>query len=428
MQYSEALAYLYDRLPVFHRIGARAIKPGLDNIEKLCAALEQPHTRFKSIHVGGTNGKGSTSHMLAAIYQTAGYTVGLYTSPHLKSFTERIRLNGQPIPEEDVAQFVTRYQDLIEEVNPSFFEVTVAMAFEYFARQAVDLAVIEVGLGGRLDSTNIIKPVLSVITNIGWDHMDLLGDTLAQIAYEKAGIIKPATPVVVGEKHPETEPVFRRRAEEERTSIYFAQDYYQIDDKGIEGGKRQVKAHSGSEQTFPLAIDLLGHYQVHNLPAVLQSVVLLQQQFPVTTPQLKTALASVTRLTGLKGRWQVLRQSPYVVADTAHNKPGIQSLLAMIDEIPHHQLHLVIGFVQDKDVESVLALLPKQAKYYLCQAHTPRALAAGDLQQKAMGAGLRGQVFPDVNDALAFAIAGASAEDMIVVTGSTYVVAELQAL
>ncbi|GAA4409810.1 folylpolyglutamate synthase/dihydrofolate synthase family protein [Nibrella viscosa] len=432
MQYQEALAYLYDKLPVFHRIGAKAIKPGLANIEKLCAALEQPHTRFKTIHVAGTNGKGSTSHMLAAIYQAAGYRVGLYTSPHLKSFTERIRINGQPIPDEEVAQFVTTFQALIEAVNPSFFEVTVAMAFDYFARKEVDLAIIEVGLGGRLDSTNILQPLLSVITNIGWDHMDLLGDTLDKIATEKAGIIKPQIPVIIGERQPETTAVFLKKAEEEQAPIYFAQDSFLCIDKGILTGKRQVEVlyqslNSESLIALMLTIDLLGQYQLLNLPAVLQSVFLLQQ-FPVSTEQLQNGLASVTRLTGLKGRWQVLRKNPYVVADTAHNKPGFESLLAMIPTIQHRQLHLVIGFVQDKDVESVLALLPTSAKYYLCQANTPRALAVHDLFIKAVAAGLQGQVYPDVNAALASAVAEASAEDLVVVTGSTYVVAELQAL
>ena len=436
MEYAQAVAYLYDRLPVFHRIGAKALKPGLGNTEAFLAALDNPERRFRSIHVAGTNGKGSTSHMLASVYQAAGYRVGLYTSPHLKSFTERIRINGQPIPDADVAQFVTDQQVVIESIEPSFFEVTVAMAFAYFARERVDLAIVEVGLGGRLDSTNVITPMVSVITNIGWDHTDLLGDTLALIAGEKAGIIKPGVPVVVGETQPETRDVFRAVAEAEKSPIQFADAHFAVENKGLRAGYRDVAVRvSGSapHEADVYSLDLTGDYQLKNLLPVLATVAQLQPVLPVSTPALQTGLSTVTESTGLKGRFQWLQQHPVVIADTAHNQPGISALLASIGSLAYRQLHVVMGFVQDKDVVAVLRLLPTDALYYLCTFDSPRAMPVEKLQLAVIEAGLMPnsasfRLFREVNSGLEAALSVAKPDDLLVVTGSTYLVAELTSL
>jgi dihydrofolate synthase/folylpolyglutamate synthase len=425
MQYSEAIDYLYSRLPVFHRIGAKALKPGLGNTLRLCEGLGNPQHQFRSIHVAGTNGKGSSSHMLAAIYQSAGYRVGLYTSPHLKSFTERIRISGVPIAEATVAQFVADHQALIEAIEPSFFEVTVAMAFAHFARQQVDLAIIEVGLGGRLDSTNVITPAVSLITNIGYDHTDILGTTLAEIAGEKGGIIKPGVPVVISETQPETEPIFRRIAKDNRADITFADQQWQVTDAGLLNGQRQIHVTDGGETDCVLALDLIGGYQLKNVAGVLATVGQAAAHWPVTFPQLSSALANVAGLTGLKGRFQQLRDLPRVIVDTAHNQPGLAALFDTIQSLPYQTLHLVVGLVADKDRAAVLAQFPYNARYYFCQAQTPRALPAEQLQQEAAEAGLPGVAFLDVNAALAAALVEAQPDDLIVVTGSNYTIAEL---
>ncbi|WP_020606174.1 bifunctional folylpolyglutamate synthase/dihydrofolate synthase [Spirosoma spitsbergense] len=426
MQYAEALDYLYSRLPVFHRIGPKALKPGLDNTLALCAAMGNPQQQFRSIHVAGTNGKGSTSHMLAAVYQSAGYRVGLYTSPHLKSFTERIRLNGQPIGEEAVAYFVTTYQTLIESIEPSFFEVTVAMAFDYFARQQVDLAIIETGLGGRLDSTNVIIPEASLITNIAYDHTDILGDTLPQIAAEKAGIIKAGVPVVVGESNPDTSLVFSKTAEALQAPLYFADLRYTVQDKGIHAGKREVlvkQPEETEEQVYQL--DLAGLYQLKNLPAVLAIINVLEAVWPVSAEARRNGLATVSRLTGLKGRFQTLQTSPIVIADTAHNEAGLAALVETVETIPYRTLRIILGLVADKDRSRILNTLPQYAVYYFCQAQTPRSLSADMLQREAAFSNLIGAAFPDVNAALTAALAEASPDDLILVTGSNYTIAEL---
>lgn len=425
MQYSEAIDYLYSRLPVFHRIGPKALKPGLGNTLRLCEAVGNPQHQFRSIHVAGTNGKGSTSHMLASIYGAAGYRVGLYTSPHLKSFTERIRLNGQPIAEEAVAEFVLQNQAIIEAVEPSFFEVTVAMAFDFFARQQVDLAIIEVGLGGRLDSTNVITPLTSVITNIGYDHTDILGDTLGQIASEKAGIIKEGVPVVVGQTQIETEPVFREVAALANAFITFADQQYIVQDRGITNGQRQVAISLPDDSAVTYRLDLLGQYQLRNLPAVLATVHGLQLTLPVSETALQTGLQTVTSSTGLKGRFQILRESPLVVADTAHNEAGLRVLCDMIETYPRRVLRIVLGLVTDKDRASVLAVLPTAAVYYFCQAQTPRALPTEILQAEAAEVGLKGEVFTDVDTALQVALSHSTPDDLVVITGSNYLIAEL---
>ena len=428
MQYQEALDYLYSRLPVFHRIGPKALKPGLGNTLRLCEALGNPQHRFKSIHVAGTNGKGSTSHMLAAVYQSAGYRVGLYTSPHLKSFTERIRLNGQPIAEADVAAFVTAHQLLIESIEPSFFEVTVAMAFDYFARELPDIAIIEVGLGGRLDSTNVITPVASVITNIGFDHTEILGDTLPAIAREKAGIIKPSVPVIIGETQPETTPVFEEISTANNAPIGWADQAYSVTDGGVETGKRAVLVARQGSRSQPFFLDLLGGYQLRNLPAVFATVDTLQPLLPVSVAATATGLQSVMALTGLQGRFQTIQTSPRVIADTAHNPPGLHALFTTVSSFRYDTLRIVIGVVADKDRAQILSTLPEEATYYFCQADSPRALSAPDLQDEAAAVGRMGTAYTDVNTALEAALTESTPADLIVVTGSTYIVAELTIL
>ncbi|MEZ0606974.1 folylpolyglutamate synthase/dihydrofolate synthase family protein [Fibrella sp. WM1] len=431
MTYNEAISYLYDRLPVFHRVGVSAYKPGLDNVLALCSALGDPQTRFRTIHVAGTNGKGSTSHLLASVLQSAGYRVGLYTSPHLKSFTERIQLNGVPIAEADVAQFVVEQQATIEQIEPSFFEVTVAMAFDYFARQQVDVAVIEVGLGGRLDSTNIITPLLSVITNIGWDHMNVLGDTLSAIAGEKAGIIKPNVPVVIGEGIAETAPVFEAVAAQTKAPLHWAEAAWHCTDLGLTNGIRHVAcSRLGEEpvQTIQIELPLLGLYQLRNVQTVLTALNQLTSHFSIDASAIERGCRDVVRQTNLKGRFQWLQAMPTVIADTAHNKPGIQAVLASCASLPHTALHLVIGFVRDKDVGEVLTLLPADAHYYFCQADSPRALPTNELQALAAAMGRVGEGFGSVDEALAYALRQAKPTDLILVTGSTYVVAELTSL
>ena len=428
MHYPEALDYLYSRLPVFHRIGSKAIKPGLGNTLALCDALGNPHRQFQSIHVAGTNGKGSTSHMLAAIYQSAGYRVGLYTSPHLKSFTERIRLNGVPIAENDVAQFVTENQALIESIEPSFFEVTVAMAFTFFARQSVDLAIIEVGLGGRLDSTNVIIPVASVITNIGYDHTDILGDTLPQIAAEKAGIIKAGVPVIIGQTQLETEGVFQEVAQSVDAPITLADQQYTVQDNGLVDGLRRISVLRPSGAQQDVYLDLLGIYQLRNVATVLATVAVLQPVFPVSASAEQKALATVTLLTGLKGRFQTLQEKPRVIADTAHNQAGLAALLETIHSLSYDTLRIIIGMVADKDRTKALETLPVGAVYYFCQAQTPRALPVAELQFEAAQLNRSGEAFSDVNAALSAALQQASPDDLLLITGSNYTVAELTSL
>lgn len=428
MTYSEAIEYLYAQLPVFHRIGAKALKPGLDNILKLCEYLGNPQEKFRTIHVGGTNGKGSSSHLLAAVLQSAGYKTGLYTSPHLKSFTERIRIDGFPMPDAEVADFVATHKAFIEDLKPSFFEVTVGMAFDYFARQNVDLAVIEVGLGGRLDSTNIITPLVSLITNIGWDHSDILGDTLQKIASEKAGIIKPGIPVVISERDPETQAVFEDRAKACQSPIVFASDVYAVTDFGVREKGRLLSVTDQEGFIAGLTVGLLGTYQLKNTAGVLATLDVLKNEFEFSQPAVQNGFAKVVELTGLKGRWHVLEQNPTVICDTAHNEPGILSVLESLQTVSYQQLHLVVGFVKDKDLSKVIRLFPKGARYYFCQPHIPRALDAEVLAEAFRAEGYAGDVFHDVNQALEAAKSRANPADCILVTGSTYVVAELNQL
>jgi dihydrofolate synthase/folylpolyglutamate synthase len=424
MSYAETLSYLYQNLPMFQRVGSIAYKPDLTNTLLLCEALGNPQLKFKSIHVAGTNGKGSVSHMLAAILQTAGYKTGLYTSPHLKEFTERIRINGRELDQTFVVDFVERIKPEIEKIKPSFFEITVAMAFDYFAQQKIDLAIIETGLGGRLDSTNVITPVLSLITNISWDHKDLLGDTLQKIAAEKAGIIKPHVPVIVSEQQLEVQSVFESKAAACENELIFASDIYKV--RRIKPGYFEIDREG---MQFSLELDLLGIYQSKNIKGVLTAIdQLMKLGCDITQNHIVEGLKNTTRLTGLKGRWQQIGEQPLTICDTGHNEAGITEIINQIKEMKFNKLHWVLGVVKDKDITAILNLLPKQASYYFCQASIPRALSGIDLQAKAEAAGLKGSVIEDVNDAIAMARKNSLPNDLILVGGSTFVVAEIENL
>jgi dihydrofolate synthase/folylpolyglutamate synthase len=420
---------LYDNLPMFQRIGPAALKNDLSNTIKLCDALENPQKRFKSIHVAGTNGKGSTSHMIASILQTAGYKTGLYTSPHLKEFTERIRINGVEISRSFVIDFVNRIRPMIEKIAPSFFEITVVMAFDYFASIEVDVAVIEVGLGGRLDSTNVILPELSIITNIGSDHKEILGETLEKIAFEKAGIIKRNVPIIVSEHQAEVEDVFVERSARLLAPIYFASDNYRVDQR-ISKGRVVYDAFRGRDSIFKgLELPLQGFYQTKNIAGVLLAIDMLREsKWMISDDNVCVGLVQVVSVTGIKGRWQLLGSSPMKVCDTAHNPDGIKEVVRQIKAQVYDSLHMVIGVVKDKDISAVLQLLPQEANYYFCQSKIPRALDAGVLAEQAATFGLKGKVIPDVNEAIRYAESAASKNDMIFVGGSTFVVAEIENL
>ncbi|MEJ2905937.1 bifunctional folylpolyglutamate synthase/dihydrofolate synthase [Pedobacter panaciterrae] len=427
MNYEQTIDYLYRKLPMFTRVGAVAFKKDLHNTIAMCERLDNPQNNFKTIHIGGTNGKGSTSHMLAAIFQQAGYKTGLYTSPHLKDFRERIRINGEMVSKDFVIDFVDQQQEIIEELSPSFFEVTVAMAFSYFSEQNVDIAIIEVGLGGRLDSTNIITPELSVITNISLDHTNILGNTLREIAGEKAGIIKPGIPVVIGESHPETDQVFIQKAKETQSLILFADKQLQISKSVKEDEYLKVSiSQNGNVLIENLLLDLTGTYQLKNILTVIQAVETLRAlDFKIDNDALYAALKEVKGLTGLMGRWQILSKNPLIVCDTGHNIAGITEVMQNINDTPHNKLHVVIGMVKDKDISGVLNLLPAKATYYFCQPQLERALPAQELASEAENHGLKGFVFPTVELAINAAKKNANADDLIYIGGSTFVVAEI---
>ncbi len=425
--FNDALDYLYTRLPMFQRQGAAALKKDLTNTLELCWRLGLPQWKFPSVHIAGTNGKGSVSSMLAAILQSAGFRTGLYTSPHLKSFTERIRINGEPIGEADVVAFVKKIQPDIEVLNPSFFEVTVAMAFEYFVQQKVDIAIIEVGLGGRLDSTNVIYPELSVITNIGWDHMDLLGDTLDKIALEKAGIIKQWTPVVVGEALPETRPVFEAVAQNNHAPLIFAAEKRKVTSRqfSLDQQVLEISCLSSAEKTETYTLDLIGVYQQENVLTALSAVdELLALGWKIPQHAIKKGLRSVRTLTGLRGRMDILGKRPTVIADTAHNEPGVKAVLEQLATFPAVKRHFVWGMVSDKDHAKVLALLPKEAIYYFVKPDIPRGLNEAIMQEKAQAFGLRGEAYPSVAEGKKSALLAAGPDDLIYLGGSTFVVAE----
>lgn len=413
---------------MFQRVGAVAYKRDLHNTIALCEALDNPQHKFKSIHVGGTNGKGSSSHMIASILQSAGYKTGLYTSPHLKEFTERIRINGEEVTQDFVVEFVQKIKPQIETIKPSFFEITVAMAFDYFAKEQVNFAVIEVGLGGRLDSTNVINPLVSLITNIGFDHKDLLGDTLTAIAKEKAGIIKTNSKTVISERQREIENVFIEKANEVNSSIQFAQDLYKVDWKDRNASTFEVK-RLGKVVFEEMESELLGEYQRKNIPGVLCVIDELRALgFKLSDKVVLDGIAHTVSQTGLKGRWQKLGTNPLVFCDTAHNEDGLKEVLATIQQQTFRRLLIVFGVVKDKDLSAVLPLLPKDAYYYFCEAKIPRAMEAAQLGEMAMEAGLNGVVIGDVNQAIAQAKADAEPSDMIFIGGSTFVVAEISDL
>ncbi|MEO6687022.1 MAG: folylpolyglutamate synthase/dihydrofolate synthase family protein [Dyadobacter sp.] len=433
MNYQETIDYLYSRLPVFQNIGARAFKPGLHTTLQLCNHLGNPQEKFKTIHVGGTNGKGSTSHMLASVLQEAGYKVGLYTSPHLKSFTERIRVNGVSIDEDFIVEFTAVNKSYIESLSPSFFEVTVAMAFSYFERCEVDVAVIEVGMGGRLDSTNIITPILSVITNVSYDHVQFLGDTLGKISFEKAGIIKNEVPVVISEKQEnEISEVFDRTATERNSEIVYGADLFDVSNSEHKDGKLSlniVSKTSGQLVYSDLNLDLAGDYQLKNIFGVLAAIEKLQNtEFKIDKEAVYKGLSQVQKNTGLRGRWHKLNDKPLVYCDTAHNFAGVSETMRQFNSLASKQKRYVIGFVSDKDISSILNLFPQDGIYYFCQPSNLRALDASELQQEAFKSGLRGNVYLNVNIALRTAILESNPEDTVYVGGSTFVVADLDQL
>ena len=429
MTYTETLNYLYTQLPMFTRIGAAAYKADLINTITLCAALDNPQNKFKSIHVAGTNGKGSTSHMLASVLQEAGYKVGLYTSPHIKDFRERIKINGQKIEEQFVVHFTENIKTKITEIQPSFFEITVAMAFAYFAKQQVDIAVIEVGLGGLLDSTNVIIPELCVITNIGLDHTNLLGTTLPEIATQKAGIIKASVPVVISQTQEETERVFTNKALEKNTSIFFADKVMEVIgmDSATIGLQKMKVVNTAKMSITNYELDILGKYQQKNVKGVLLALEILQQyNWNISAQNIVDGLKNIKNNTGLMGRFDMLETSPMLIADVAHNADGITEVLAQIKNIPHNNLHIITGFVADKAVDKVLNLFPKNANYYYTQANIPRALLKENLQETAKQYQLNGEVYNSVNTALQAAKANASKEDIILICGSFFIIAELE--
>lgn len=430
MNYNETLKYMYEALPMFHRIGPAAYKANLNNTLAICALLNNPEKKFKSIHIAGTNGKGSTSHMLASVLQEAGYKVGLYTSPHLKDFRERIRINGKMISKKYVIDFVEKHKADFKKIQPSFFEMTVGLAFNYFAQKKVDVAVIETGLGGRLDSTNVITPDISIITNISYDHTSLLGNTLPQIAAEKAGIIKRKGLVVIGEAQKETKKTFYNKAKQQDAVLFYADQI--IDLKVIKRtpGYLQFNLYQKMPGNKLLGRNvkcvLTGEYQYKNIKTVVAAVKLLNERkgYNISVKALEDGLKNVIKNTALMGRWQILNKKPLTIADTGHNEAGIKEVVKQIEITPYKKLHIVFGVVNDKDVSGILKLMPKNATYYFCKANLPRAMDEKELAQKALNAGLKGSVYASVKQAVSATQANAKQGDLIFIGGSTFVVAE----
>jgi len=430
LKYSETLDYLYSRLPMFQRSGPAAYKNSLDNILKLDDFYGNPHRTFRTIHVAGTNGKGSVSHMLAAVLQMAGYRTGLYTSPHLKDFRERIRINGQMIGQDDVTAWVEEYKNsaISKDIDPSFFELTVAMAFDFFSVNNVDVAVIEVGLGGRLDSTNIITPEVSIITNIGLDHTALLGDSLEKIAIEKSGIMKPGIPVVIGTNQPCIKEVFEDKSKLVKAPLFFAEKEYIVNYllSDLYDNQFFKVINNGREVYADLKVDLGGRYQRKNLPAVLQTLDIIQSAgWNITKENIFGSLSQVKILTGIRGRWQILGKNPLIVADAAHNADGIAEVVKQIRQTPYKNLHIIFGMVNDKDPLPIMKLLPVDAQYYFTKADIPRALDERELERCAVIAGFKGNTYPSVNKAFRSARSRAGKDDFIFVGGSTFIVAEV---
>ena len=430
MVYEKTLKFLYSQLPMFQRVGISAYRTDLTNTRLLLDEMGNPHKHFKSIHIAGTNGKGSSSHMLAAVLQEAGYRTGLYTSPHLKDFRERIKIDGKMVKKNFVVEFVKEHRKILKKIKPSFFEMTVAMAFEYFKEEEVDIAVIETGLGGRLDSTNIIQPVVSLITNIGLDHTEILGDTIKKIAIEKAGIIKRYAPVIISETNPITEKVFKEIAKTRTSTIYFADQLLKA--KHIlqpfdNDGKLLLSLYAGETALIKrLEMDLVGGYQIKNILGVMQTLEVLKEKgYDIKEKHIRTGISQVRKLTGLMGRWQMLSQSPLTICDVAHNVDGIKEVLKQVEIKSPMHLHFVFGMVKDKDITKVLEILPKDATYYFCKADLPRALDADELKTEAAKHKLKGKTYPSVKAALETAQNAAEEGDMVLVSGSSFVVAEV---
>lgn len=427
MTYQQTLDYLFSKLPMYQRVGAAAYKANLDNTIAICNALGNPEKKLKYVHVAGTNGKGSSSHMLAAILQQAGYKTGLYTSPHLVDFRERIRINGKMIPKTEVVKFVEDYKGIFEKIEPSFFEWTVGLAFHYFSQQEIDVVILEVGLGGRLDSTNVITPVCSLITNIGMDHVNLLGDTLPKIAAEKAGIIKARMPVVISQTQLEVISVFNDAAKNLKSPIEFADKNYKVLSTTHKDQLFSVELlHKKTNTKHVYKLDLQGSYQVKNLMGVLATIdILTQKGFIIEEKDITTALKNVQKITGLQGRWQIISSKPLVIADTGHNEDGIREVLENLKRYEFKTLHFVLGVVNDKDISKILKLLPKDAVYYFCKAGIPRALDEKELSVQAQKVGLQGKSYKTVQDAFDKAKKQAKANDLVFVGGSTFTVADL---
>lgn len=428
ISFDDTIHYLYETLPMFQRVGAPALKPDLSNTLAFCAHLGNPQNHFPSIHVAGTNGKGSTSHMLASILATAGYRTGLYTSPHLKSFTERIRINGREVDQQYIVDFVNEHREFTESLKPSFFELTVAMAFDYFSRSGVQVAVIETGLGGRLDSTNVIKPVLSVITNIGNDHRALLGNTPQKIAAEKAGIIKKDTPVIICERQSEVESIFIEKAIELDAPITFASDHFKArfaDDKH----RVLTVTKDGRPWGDTIALPLAGNYQVHNVAGVLSAIETLRQiGWDISDLHITEGLENTVAKTGLKGRWQVIGDKPLIICDTGHNQEAVSEVVKQLAGIKSRRLLMVWGMVRDKEIDTIIRLLPPGAEYFFCAPDLPRALPVADLAMAAQNAGLSGHTYASVTAAFSAARSVAGEGDVIFIGGSTFVVAEIPGL
>ncbi len=428
MNYKETLAFLYQQLPMFQRIGPAAYKADLSNTVALCERLGNPQLKFPAIHIAGTNGKGSVSHFIASILQEAGLKTGLFTSPHLKDFRERIRLNGAMIPEESVVRFVEKYKTMLQDINPSFFEYTFGMAMEHFAGEQVDLVVAETGMGGRLDSTNVLRPVLSVITNIGFDHTQFLGDTLPKIAVEKAGIIKTGVPVLVSEKQLEVEAVFTEKARELSADILFADSLFALTNDYLDEHGHLILTFENTRDRKSISVKspLAGQYQVKNLKAVLAAIELLNSNgYRIPESAIQSGVLKVIENTTIRGRWEVLSEHPKVVCDTAHNKEGVKNIVDQISSNQYHQLHFVLGMVADKNIEDILDLLPKKAHYYFCKADIPRGMPAEELKARGSRFGLKGKVFKSVQEAYSAALKSANPDDLVFIGGSTFTVAEV---
>ena len=428
MNYRKTIKFLYSQLPAYHRIGKPAYKDNLSNILTMDDHFGHPHEKYKTIHIAGTNGKGSVSHMIASVLQEAGYRTGLYTSPHLKDFRERIRVNGKMIPSGEVTSWVKNNQAIIEKVSPSFFEMTVAMAFDYFARANVDVAVIETGMGGRLDSTNIINPIVSVITNIGHDHMDFLGITLSDIAGEKAGIIKKGVPVIIGETQNEIKDLFISGAAASGSEIFFADERYKCrsgEYSGLSGSRQFIINDLSGNREISLTIPLGGDYQYKNIQTLFQLAEILKRSLDIPEDSVLSGLKNIVINTGIKGRWQVLNTNPFIICDTGHNKEGLEYVLRQLKNVPNTGLHMVIGFVNDKDTGSILPLFPQEALYYFTRASVPRALDEKILESKAGKFKLTGDSYSSVRKALRAARRNAARSDLIFIGGSTFVVAEV---